>query len=171
MQYLWSILLIVLFPLGGCQNSQPEYLSCFAPTTSIIHELSRQSFLDTTLTHEIARLEIESLKEFAEKNENEAQLSFQIVFGALRSSTQPKIHGNYFIAVTDRKGNPLLKKIFPLEIMFENKKKYQRKVKEVTISVPLTVLNQCEKYQVLVGFDLRGHDLDRNLRRFGRDPS
>ncbi|MBN9343879.1 MAG: hypothetical protein J0H87_05865 [Holosporales bacterium] len=173
MHYFWPILLITLLPLGGCQNSQPtDYRSCFSPPTNIIHELSRQSFFDPTLTHEVARLEIESLKELAEKDEKEALLSFQIVFGALRSTTETKkLNGNYFITITDREGNPLLKQTFPLEITFEGKKKYQRKIKEVTMPVPLAIINQCEKYQVLIGFDLKGHDLEHNLRRLERKPS
>ncbi|AIL13308.1 hypothetical protein IM40_07070 [Candidatus Paracaedimonas acanthamoebae] len=173
MQYFWLILLITLFPLGGCQDShQIEYRSCFAPTTNIIHELSRQSFFDPTLMHEVARLEIESLNEIAEKDTNEALLSFQIVFSALRSTTEPKkVNGNYFIAITDREGTPLLKQTFPLEIIFEGKKKYQRKVKEVTMPVPLAIINQCEKYQIFIGFDLKGHDLEYNLRRLERKPS
>lgn len=172
MQYFWLIFFVTLLPLGGCQNSQPlEYRSCFAPTTNIIHELSRQSFLDATLTHEVARLEIESLKEVAEKDGNDALLSFQIVFGALRSTTELKVQGNYFIAITNQEGTPLLKQTFPLEVIFEGKKKYQRKVKEVTIPVPLAIINQCEKYQIFIGFDLKGHDLERNLRRFERKTS
>ncbi|MBN9413166.1 MAG: hypothetical protein J0H12_04500 [Candidatus Paracaedimonas acanthamoebae] len=172
MQYFWPILLILLFPLGGCQNSQPlENHSCFAPTTNIIHQLSRQSFFDPTSAHEVARLEIESLKEVAEKDKEEALLSFQIVFGALRNTTISKLNGNYFIAITDQEGIPLFKKIFPLEILFEGKKKYQRKVKEVTIPVSLNIIDHCEKYQIFIGFDLKTDDLEHSLRRLEQKTS
>lgn len=172
MQYFWRILLIMVLPLGGCQNSQPpEYRSCFAPTTTIIHELSRQSFFDKNSAHEVARIEIESLKEFAEKDEKGALLSLQIVFSALRSSTEPQVNGTYFIAITDREGTPLLKKTFPLEIIFEGKKKYQREIKAVTIPVPLEMIHQCKKYQAFIGLELKGLDLERNLRRLEKKSS
>ena len=172
MLYFLPVIFFALLSLGGCQNSQPiEYRSCLSPATSIIHELARQSFRDETLKHEVARLEIESFTEFPQKSDKEAELNFRIVFSALRKTTQAKLNGNFFIAITDQKENPLLKKIFPLEIIFEGKKKFQRKITEVTIPVPLKLMDQCEKYKVFIGFDLRGEELERNLRRLEQKTS
>ncbi len=166
MLYFLPLIFVALLPLGGCQNSEPiEYRSCLSPATSIIHELARQSFLDETLKHEVARLEIESFTEFPQKSDKEAELNFHIVFSALRKTPQSKLNGNFFIAITDQKENPLLKKMFSLEIIFEGQKKFQRKIIEVTIPVPLKLMDQCEKYKVFIGFDLRGADLERNLHR------
>ncbi len=172
MLYFWRILLIIALPLSGCQNSpSPEYRSCFAPTTTIIHELSRQSFFDENSSCEIARLEIESLKEHAEKDEKEALLTVQIVFSALRNSTEPKVSGTYFIAVTDREENPLIKKNFPLEIVFEGKKKHHREIKVVTLPLPLDMIHHCQKYQAFIGLDLKGSELEHTLRPFKKKSS
>lgn len=172
MPYLFSVLCFALFFLAGCQNPQStDYRSCLLPTTTIIHDLSRHSFFDDVSYHEIARLEIESLKEFSQKNEAEAELSFQIIFSGLRNAAQPKLQGTYFIAIMDQRDTPLLKKRFPLEIIFEGNRKYQRKITEVTLPVPLALVDHCENYKIFIGFDLKGEDLERGLHRLVKNGS
>lgn len=130
---------------------------------SIVHELARHRLFEKGNNLEIARLEIESIKEEAKKNSHEAYLNFQIVFTALRRSLTSRVTSTYFIAIIDKKDIPIYKKTFPIEVIFIDKKKYSQKIEGQRVSITYTVLIHPEEYQILIGFDLKGQDLPYTL--------
>ncbi len=94
------------------------------------------------------------------------QLFFEAIRGPANETRQGKF--SYYIAIGDRNGKILAKKVFATEFEFEGNRNRIGAAEELTQEIPLRSGDVGDDFDIFVGFQLSPEQLDYNRAKRGR---
>ena len=97
-------------------------------------------------------------------------VDLQLIFEATRGPANKTREGNfsYYVAIANRRGNIIAKKVFDTELEFEGNRNRIGGVEELTQEIPLRPDELGEDFDIFVGFQLSPEQLDYNRSKLKR---
>lgn len=170
--------LTVAAALGACAQ-QDEESGPLCPNIIIVKDTSEYTAFKPgpgrDLTDVVMEARLDRFSGFCETDldrdrSGEVTLDLRLIFQATRgpASTSRAARFPFFVAIADREGNILAKEIFESEFEFEGNRTRIGVFEDLTPEIPLAPGQTGEDFDIFVGFQLTGEQLDytrsRNVR-------
>ena len=119
---------------------------------------------DVVLDARIDRFEGECVTDLEKGRSVKVNVDLQLIFEAIRGPANETREGNfsYYVAIADRSGTILTKKVFNTEFEFEGNRNRVGGVEELTQEIPLRAGELGEDFDIFIGFQLDSQQLDYN---------
>ncbi|MFT5181762.1 MAG: hypothetical protein ACI8S3_001647 [Alphaproteobacteria bacterium] len=165
---------LALFALGACSSLVTETaVAPPCPHIVIVKDTAElttfrpgpgRDLTDVVLDARINRFEGECETDLESDRSGKVNVDLQLIFEATRGPANETRTGDfsYYVAIADRNGAILAKKVFATQFVFEGNRNRLGGLEELTQEIPLRAGQLGEDFDIFVGFQLNAEQLDYN---------
>lgn len=161
-----------MFALAACSNNESA-IAPACPNIVIVKDTAElttfrsgpgRDLIDVVLDARIDRFAGSCETDLDDDKSGEVIVDLQLFFEATRGPANSAREGSftYYIAIADRSGDVLAKKTFSTDFAFEGNRNRIGGVEELTQEIPLDAGELGEDFDIFVGFQLSGEQLNYN---------
>lgn len=167
-----------MFTLVACASeNSPSAPAC--PNIVIVKDTAEMTafrpgpgrdLTDVVLDARIVRFDGECETDLESGGLGQVEVDLQLFFEAIRGPANKTREGkfSYYVAIGDRNGKILTKKVFSTEFEFENNRNRIGAAEELTQQIPLRSGEFGDDFDIFVGFQLSPEQLDYNRAKRAR---
>ncbi|NKB48167.1 MAG: hypothetical protein GKS02_02265 [Alphaproteobacteria bacterium] len=164
---------LALFVLAACSSADDEALAPQCPHIVIVKDTSEltafrpgpgRDLTDVVLDARIDRFEGECVTDLESSRPVKVNVDLQMIFEATRGPASETRTGefSFFVAIANRSGDILAKRVFDTEFEFEGNRNRIGGIEELTQEIPLRRGERGEDFDIFIGFQLDPEQLKYN---------
>jgi len=164
---------LAMIVLVACSSADDAVIAPACPNIVIVKDTAEMTtfrpgpgrdLTDVVLDARIDRFDGECATDLERDRSGTVNVDLQLIFEAVRGPANDTKGGSfsYFVAIANRKGDILAKKVFDTEFEFEGNRTRVGGVEELTQEIPLRAGELGEDFDIFVGFQLSPEQLKYN---------
>ena len=168
-----------MITLVACSQADEAVIAPKCPNIVIVKDTSEltsfrsgpgRDLTDVALDARIDRFDGECETDLERDRSGTVNVDLQLIFEAVRGPANDTKVGSfsYFVAIANRNGDILAKKVFETEFEFEGNRTRVGGVEELTQEIPLRAGELGEDFDIFIGFQLSPEQLKYNRAKNAR---
>ncbi|MDH3738549.1 MAG: hypothetical protein OER92_05095 [Alphaproteobacteria bacterium] len=171
--------MLAMFTLAACSSTDEVVIAPACPNVVIVKDTAEMTVFqpgpgrdltDVMLEGRVVRFDGECSTDLERDKSGTVTVDLQLIFEVLRGPANDTAGGSfrYFVAIANRDGDILAKKVFDTEFEFEGNRPRVGGIEELTQEIPLKAGELGEDFDIFVGFQLDPEQLKYNRAKGAR---